>query len=99
MANSDDTFRKSPEPKRLQVAMPSRHQYNGKWNISSLFDLEVNGEKIKYKDIFEIKLEASGNSIKLSCGQLYSMVGKSIKLAAKDENGENSAEIIAEVIS
>lgn len=74
-------------------------QYNGKWNISSLFDLEVNGEKIKYKDIFEIKLEASVNSIKLSCGQLYSMVGKSIKLAAKDENGENSAEIIAEVIS
>ena len=73
--------------------------YNGTWDITSPYDIEINGDKIKYKDIFDIKLVASGNSVKLSCGQLYSMVGKRIKLASKDEYNENDAEIIVEVIS
>lgn len=80
--------------------------YNGFWNItqaSTGFDLDVsNGEvkcSIDNKDIFKIKLEAFDNSIKLSCAQLYNMVGKNIVLSAKDADGENEAEIIMEVIS
>lgn len=80
--------------------------YNGNWNItqaSSGFDMEVaNGDVrcfVDNKDICKIKLIASGDSIKLSCGQLYNMVGKNIVLTAKDENGLNDAEVIMEVIS
>lgn len=80
--------------------------YDGIWNISAAssdFDIDsTNGDVrcfIDNKDIFKIKLTISGNSMKLSCGQLYNMVGKKIILAAKDENGENAAEISVEVIS
>lgn len=80
--------------------------YDGVWNFeaaSSGFEIDAaNGDVkcfIDNKDIFKIKLIASGDSMKLSCGQLYSMVGKNIILVAKDENGENEAEISVEVIS
>ena len=80
--------------------------YNGYWNIgkaSDGFSMDVNGGDVRCfvnnKDIFKIKLETAGNSIKISCAQLYNMVGKNIILSAKDENGANDAEIILEVIS
>ena len=80
--------------------------YDNKWNISKAsdgFDFEVSNEDIRCfigdKDIFKIKLIESGDSIKISCGQLYSMVDKKIVLSAKDENGANDAEIVLEVVS
>lgn len=54
---------------------------------------------VENKDIFKVKLESSGDSLKLSCAQLYNMVGKQMVLSAKDAFGSNEAEIIAEVIS
>ena len=80
--------------------------YNDVWNItpsSDSFHLEVIDGDIRCfiegKDILRIKLIASGNSIKISCGQLYSMVGKNLLISSTDKNGENGAEIIMEVIS
>lgn len=76
------------------------------WDINPVgmgFDLEVNGGNVRCfidgKDIFKIKLAASDNSIKLSCDQMYSMVGKQINIEAKDVFGSNTAEVNMEVIS
>lgn len=85
--------------------------FNGtSWNISSgKSDIGIETstkEKIcevrcfvENKDIFKVKLEPFGNSLKLSCAQLYNMVGKQMVISAKDEFGGNDAEVVMEVIS
>lgn len=81
--------------------------FNGfNWEIAPInsgFDIEVNDGNVRCfidkKDIFKIKLMANDKSIKLSCGQLYSMVGKQMVIQANDNMGVNAAVVSMEVIS
>lgn len=84
--------------------------FDGAWNISqasSGFEIASSINEnicevkcfIDGKIICNVKLAPSDNSIKVSCAQLYSMVGKKLKLTSKDSMGQNNAEIIVEVIS
>ena len=81
--------------------------FNGStWNISpavSGFDIEIKNGNVRCfidkQDICQLKIAGDNYTLKLGCGQLYSMVGKQIKIEAQDGNGENRAETTMEVIS
>lgn len=81
--------------------------FNGAtWEISSAiagFDIEVKNGNVRCfidkQDICQFKIAGDNYTLKLGCGQLYSMVGKQIKIEAQDGNGENRAETTLEVIS
>jgi hypothetical protein len=82
-------------------------RFNGvAWEINSAvagFDIEINNGDVRCfidkQDICQFKIAGDNYTLKLGCGQLYSMVGKQIKIEAQDSNGENRAETTLEVIS
>lgn len=92
------------------VCSMSVHFNGSSWDISpddTNFNAEVSNKGayseikclIDKKEVLNIKIESFGDSIKISCGQLYNMVGKQLFVTSRDEFGGNEAEITMEVIS